>query len=203
MQNWIIDFTERFGYLSILLLTALENVFPPIPSEIILTFGGFMTTYTTLTIPGVIVFATMGSIIGAVILYGLGHFLKENGMEYIIGRFGHVIRVDMQDVHKASSWFNRYGYWTVFFCRMIPLIRSLISIPAGMAKMNLGVFLFYTIAGTLIWNTLLVGGGAILGDSWQEIIHFIDIYSDVAYMLIGLSSVVFIFYWLYIKKREK
>ncbi len=201
MQNWIIEFMEQFGYLSIFLLTTLENVFPPIPSEIILTFGGFMTTYTKLTIPGVIAFATIGSITGALILYWLGHFLKESGMEFIIGRFGHIIRVDMQDVRKASSWFNRYGYWTVFFCRMIPLIRSLISIPAGMAKMNLGLFLLYTIAGTLIWNTLLVGGGAILGDSWQEIIHFIDIYSDAAYMLIGLSSVAFIIYWIYIKKR--
>ncbi|NLB87812.1 MAG: DedA family protein [Syntrophomonadaceae bacterium] len=195
MQNWIIDFMELFGYISILLLTTLENVFPPIPSELILTFGGFMTTYTTLTIPGVVVFATLGSIIGAVILYGLGYFLRENGIEYVINRYGHILRVELQDVHSASSWFKKYGYWTVFFCRMIPLIRSLISIPAGMAKMNLGLFLLYTLAGTLIWNILLVGAGAIVGESWETIIRFMDVYSDVAYLILGLAGIIFVIYW--------
>lgn len=195
MQNWIIDFMEQFGYLSILLLTTLENVFPPIPSEVILTFGGFMTTYTSLTIPGVVVFATLGSVIGAMILYGLGYFLRENGIEYVINSYGHVLRVEMQDVHRANAWFKKYGNWTVFFCRMIPLIRSLISIPAGMAKMNLGLFLVYTIAGTLIWNVLLVGAGAILGESWEAIIRFMDVYSDMVYIILGLAAVIFIIYW--------
>lgn len=195
MQNWIIEFMEQFGYISILLLTTLENIFPPIPSEVILPFGGFMTTYTNLTIPGVVAFATVGSVIGAVILYSLGHLLKENGFEYIINCYGHILRVELQDVHKASSWFQKYGYWTVFFCRMVPLIRSLISIPAGMAKMNLWLFLLYTIAGTLIWNTLLVGAGALLGESWEKIIRFMDVYSDVAYIILGLAGVIFLIYW--------
>lgn len=195
MQNWIIEFMGQFGYISILLLTTLENIFPPIPSEVILPFGGFMTTYTNLTIPGVVAFATVGSVIGAVILYSLGHLLKENGFEYIINRYGHILRVELQDVHKASSWFQKYGYWTVFFCRMVPLIRSLISIPAGMAKMNLWLFLLYTIAGTLIWNTLLVGAGALLGESWEKIIRFMDVYSDVAYIILGLAGVIFLIYW--------
>lgn len=200
MQNWIIEFMEQFGYISILLLTTLENIFPPIPSEVILTFGGFMTTYTNLTIPGVVVFATLGSVIGAVILYELGYFLRENGIEYIMNRYGHILRVDIQDVHQASSWFQKYGYWTVFFCRMVPLIRSLISIPAGMAKMKLWLFLLYTLAGTLIWNTLLVGAGALLGESWEKIIRLMDVYSDVAYATLGLAGIIFIIYW-FVRKR--
>lgn len=202
MQSWIIDFMERFGYLGIFLLITLENVFPPIPSEIILSFGGAMTAYTKLTITGVMVFATAGSVFGAVILYGAGRLLDVNRLERLITRWGHVLRVKAEDIHKADSWFKRYGYRAVFFCRMIPLIRSLISIPAGISQMRFGLFLLYTTAGTFIWNLLLVSGGALLGKSWGKIVKFMDIYSNITYTVLALSTIAFIFLWIYKKRRE-
>src|SRR5690606_26008744 len=101
----------------------------PIPSEIILTFGGFMTTSTELTVFGVIVASTLGSVVGGIMLYAIGLLMDVNRLEKIIERWGHILRLTKEDIHKADSWFNRFGIWTVFFCRMIPLIRSLISIP--------------------------------------------------------------------------
>lgn len=201
MQNWITHFMEQFGYFGIFLMIALENVFPPIPSEVILTFGGFMTTYTDLTVPGVILAATLGSVIGAVILYGIGLLLDVERLEKIIDRWGHILRVKKEDIRKADSWFDKYGYWTVFFCRMIPLIRSLISIPAGMSNMKFGMFLLFTTLGTLIWNVILVSLGALLGDSWEDILAFMDVYSNIAYAVIAVAAVVFVV--LFIRKWKK
>lgn len=201
MQNWITHFMEQFGYFGIFLMIALENVFPPIPSEVILTFGGFMTTYTDLTVPGVILAATLGSVIGAVILYGIGLLLDVERLEKIIDRWGHILRVKKEDIRKADSWFDKYGYWTVFFCRMIPLIRSLISIPAGMSNMKFGMFLLFTTLGTLIWNVILVTLGALLGDSWEDILAFMDVYSNIAYAVIAVAAVVFVV--LFIRKWKK
>ena len=125
MENWITEFMEQYGYLGVFLMIALENVFPPIPSEIILPFGGFMTTYTSMTVPGVVIASTAGSVVGAMILYGIGLLLDVERLEKIIDRFGHILRVTKEDVHKADAWFDKYGIWTVLFCRMVPLIRSL------------------------------------------------------------------------------
>ncbi len=202
MQNWITEFMGQFGYISIFLLITLENVFPPIPSEIILTFGGFMTTTTNLTVPGVVAFATAGSVSGAVILYGIGCVFDVKRLEKMIDRWGHILGVKGKDIHKADSWFKRHGYWAVFLCRMIPLIRSLISIPAGMSKMKFGLFLLYTTAGTLLWNTLLVFGGAFLGESWEKILEFMDVYSHVTYAFLGLGAVAFVLLIIFKKRRE-
>ncbi|MFC0272752.1 DedA family protein [Metabacillus herbersteinensis] len=201
MQNWITEFMEQFGYIGILLMIAFENIFPPIPSEVILTFGGFMTTYTDLTIPGVIVAATIGSVVGAIILYFLGTLLDVERLEKIVDRWGHILRVSKEDIHKADAWFDKYGYWTVLFCRMIPLIRSLISIPAGMSNMKFSLFLLFTTVGTLIWNIVLVSLGAAVGGSWEDIVHFMDIYSTIAYALIGLGIILFLFFFIRKKRR--
>ena len=168
MTNWILNVMEQYGYLGIALIIAIENLFPPIPSELILTFGGFLTTYTNMTILGVIIASTIGSIGGAVILYALGRIFDIEVLQKIIDRWGRILRVKREDLDKANNWFNRYGYWTVFFCRMVPLIRSLISIPAGMAKLNFGLFLLFTTLGTLIWNTVLVSLGALLGETGRS-----------------------------------
>lgn len=196
MNNWITDFMEQFGYLGIFLMIALENVFPPIPSEVILTFGGFMTTKAELTVTGVIIAATAGSLAGAVILYGIGRLLHVERLEQIIDRWGRLLRVKKEDLHKANAWFGKYGYWTVFFCRMIPLIRSLISVPAGMAKMRFSLFLLFTLIGTLIWNVILVLVGAAVGESWEEIVGFMDIYSNIAYAVIGLGIAAVLVLWI-------
>lgn len=201
MENWITDFMEQFGYLGILLLIALENLFPPIPSEVILTFGGFMTTNTSLTPVGVIVVATLGSLIGAIILFYIGHLLGVERLERIVDRWGRMLRVKKEDIRKADAWFDKYGYWAVFLCRMVPLIRSLISLPAGMSGMKLVPFLFFTTLGTLIWNTILVTIGAAVGDNWEQIVAFMDVYSNVAYALIALAVLIVVI--LYIRRARK
>ncbi|AZK47223.1 DedA family protein [Paenibacillus lentus] len=201
MENWITEFMEQFGYIGIFLLIALENVFPPIPSEVILTFGGFMTTYTNMTVVGVIIAATLGSVLGAVILYGAGYILNVDRLEAIIDKWGKYLRLKKEDVRKADAWFDKYGYWTVLFCRMIPLIRSLISIPAGMAKMKFGLFLLFTTIGTLIWNIILVSVGAAVGGSWEKIVEFMDVYSNIAYAVIGAGAIIFLIW--FIRRRKK
>jgi len=200
MENWITEIMEQYGYLGILLLIALENVFPPIPSEVILTFGGFMTTTTNLTVLGVVIFATIGSVIGAIILYGIGMLMDVKRLEKIVDRWGHLLRLTRNDIHSANSWFAKYGAWTVFFCRFIPLIRSLISIPAGMSKMNFGLFLLLTTLGTLIWNIALVNVGAAVGESWDRIVGYMDIYSNIVYVALALLLVLFVA--LFIRKKR-
>ncbi|WP_160036982.1 DedA family protein [Paenibacillus sp. An7] len=203
MENWITSFMEQFGYIGIALIIALENVFPPIPSEIVLPFGGFMTTYTSLTVFWVIVAATIGSVVGAVILYGVGLLLDVERLEKIVDRWGHILRIKKEDIHKADAWFDKYGYWTVLFCRMIPLVRSLISIPAGMSNMKFGLFLVYTTIGTLIWNTILVLVGATLGSNWHEITDFIGVYSNFAYAIIAIAGIAFLIWFFRRNKKAK
>lgn len=201
MENWITDIMSQYGYLGIFLLIMLENIFPPIPSEVILTFGGYMTTQSDMTAMGVILVSTAGSVAGAVILYGLGLQLDVKRLEKIVDRYGRVLRLTRKDIHKADSWFDKYGIWTVLFCRLIPLIRSLISIPAGMSNMKFGLFLLFTTVGTLIWNTILVSVGAAVGDNWESIVGVMDVYSNIAYVvivLVGLAAV-----WWYIQFRKK
>lgn len=199
MENWITTIMEQFGYMGIFLLITIEILFPPIPSEVILTFGGFMTTHTNLSVIGVIIASTIGSVAGAIVLYGIGLLIDINRIEKIIVKWGHVLRLTKKDIHKADDWFSKYGVWTVFFCRFIPLIRSLISLPAGMAHMNFWIFLLLTTIGTLIWNVVLVNIGAAVGGSWETIVGYMDIYSNVAYAVLALLFIIFVV--IFIRKR--
>ena len=201
MENWIIDIMNTFGYIGIFLLITLENVFPPIPSEVILTFGGFMTTTTNMSILGVIAISTFGSVTGAVILYGIGTLLDVERLEKIVDRWGRILRLTEKDIHKANAWFNKFGSWAVFLGRLVPLIRSLISIPAGMAHMNVGKFLLLTTIGTIIWNTILVSAGAALGASWNDILGYFNTYSNAVYLFLGIILVIFMI--LFIRNRRK
>lgn len=205
MENWITNSIEQFGYWGIFLLIALENVFPPIPSEVILTFGGMSTNFTELTIPGVILSATAGSIVGAVILYKIGNLLDVDRLEKIVERWGHILQVKKKDIHRADHWFDKYGYWTVLICRIIPLIRSLISIPAGMSRLNFWLFLLFTTIGTLVWNVILVSVGAKFGESWEEVVQFMELYSNIIYVVIGVVLIAAVVYFVktrMIKKGE-
>lgn len=202
MQEWIVQIMDQFGYWGIALLIAVENVFPPIPSEVILTFGGFMTTYTSLNTWLVALFATVGSVVGALVLYGVGRILKPERLEKLLsGKLGRILRLKPEDVDKADKWFRRKGKATVFFCRFIPIVRSLISIPAGMSKMNMGIFLLLTTVGTSIWNIVLVMLGAFAGASWEKIAGYFDIYGKIALIMIGAAFLIFIF--LFYKSRKK
>ncbi|MGK7376602.1 DedA family protein [Planococcus sp. 1R117A] len=198
MEQWITTIMSDYGYIGIFLLIMLENVFPPIPSEVILTLGGFMTTTTDMTIPGVILASTAGSVSGALILYGIGLLLDVERLEKIVEKYGRILRIKKADIHRADAWFDRYGIWTIFFGRLIPLVRSLISIPAGMANTKFWLFLTFTTLGTLLWNTVLVFVGEAVGENRDQIMEQLDIYSNVVYALIALGGIAAI--WFYVKK---
>jgi len=201
MQSWIIDFMNQFGYGGIIFLIAVENIFPPIPSEVILTFGGFMTTFTTMNVFGVIISATIGSLLGAIILYFIGRFLSHEKIERVLdGKIGKILRLNKDDVYKTYDWFNKKGKFTVFFCRCIPVIRSLISVPAGMSGMKFSVFLIFTILGSLIWNTILVLLGVIASDSWSKIVDGTDIFTKVSNSCNGINCS---YCCIYILQKEK
>lgn len=201
MEQWITQVMEEYGYLGIFLVMVVENLFPPIPSEIVLPFGGFVATMSELTVPLVVAVATLGSIAGAVILYAVGMVLNKPRVHSIVDRWGRWLRIKRQDVDKAFDWFDRYGKWTVFFGRMVPLVRSLISIPAGMARMNFALFLLYTALGSVIWNSLLVGIGAALGSSWRKIAEFVDVYANIIYILLAIAAVSVIV-WLFGRRTD-
>ncbi len=187
MGNFILNVMETYGYIGIFFLIAIENIFPPIPSEVILTFGGFITKSTDLTPVGVILASTIGSLIGAIILYYLGALItkfkwfKKNNLD------------------KTNNWFDKYGQKAVLFGRCIPIIRSLISIPAGINNLNMYIFLLYTVIGSLIWNTLLVYAGVILADNWHIFASLISKYSKVILLIIT----IYIFYKIWKKCIHK
>lgn len=200
MDSWLIHIMNEYGYIGIMLLIAIENIFPPIPSEVILTFGGFMTTTSNLSILGVVISATAGSVVGAIILYVIGLQLDVARLEIIVNKWGHVLRITTKDIHKANDWFNKYGHWTVFFCRFVPLIRSLISVPAGMSNMNIAIFLSLTTLGTPNLNVTLVYLGASVGASWELIIKYMEVYSKIVYIILFLLILALIF--IVIRRRN-
>ncbi|HDM9066044.1 TPA: DedA family protein [Listeria monocytogenes] len=190
METWITSIMADFGYIGIFVLIMVENLFPPIPSEIILTFGGFMTTVTSLNVVMVIIVATLGSVVGAILLYKVASYFGKERLTKIVLKYGRILRLKESDIERAENFFLKYGSWAVFLCRMIPLIRSLISIPAGMTKMKMSKFLILTTAGSLLWNTVLIGLGAMLGESWSEIVVFMDSFSTIIYSIIEILVVV-------------
>lgn len=200
MENWIIEIMNSYGYLGIVLLIALENIFPPIPSEVILTFSGFLTTTSDVTIMGVIIFSTIGSVIGAIILFGIGRLLDVEKLEKIVNRWGHILRLTQKDVQKADAWFRKIGVWAVLIGRLVPIVRSLISIPAGMARMNFGIFLFFTMIGSLIWNSVLVSIGAKLGTSWNTILQYMNLYSNVVLIFLVILFLLLIIWFIKTRK---
>ncbi len=193
MQETIINILNNFGYLGVFSLIMVENLFPPIPSELILLFGGFMTNYTKLTIFGMIIFSTLASLFGAIILYYIGKiFNKERLKKIISGKVGKVLRLKESDIDSSNKWFDTKGQKTVFFCRFIPLIRSLISIPAGMNEMPIKKYISYTLLGSLIWNSILIIIGSIVGENWINILSVLDIYSKYIVILLGIALIVIV-----------
>lgn len=195
MEDLIYKIIEDYGYLGVFLVIVVENVFPPIPSEIVLPFSGFMTTKTALTVPMMIAASTAGSVVGGAILYWIGTMLDVERLEKIVDRWGKYLQLKREDIYKADAWFDRYGIWTVFFCRMVPILRSIISIPAGMSNMKFPLFLVFTLAGTAIWNTILITIGAQLGESWKEILTYIEVYKKFIYVAVVIIAIWILFYF--------
>ena len=203
MQEIILSVMGKYGYVGVFLLIMIENVFPPIPSEVILLFGGFMTTYTKLSIFGIIVASTLGSLFGAIILYYIGKIFNKDRLKKIIsGKLGKILRLKVSDIDNADNWFDNKGNKTVFFCRFIPLVRSLISIPAGMSEMPVFKFLLYTLFGSLIWNTVLIIVGSVVGENWTKIVGILDTYSHIVVIILFIIVVIGI-YFFYRKRSNK
>lgn len=206
MQALIINIMNKFGYLGIMLLIAIENIFPPIPSEVILTFGGFMTKRpnSQINIVGVIIFATIGSLIGALLLYFIGRLLnKEKLIKIVSGKIGKILRLKPKDIEKADTWFDNKGNKTVFFCRFIPIVRSLISIPAGMSDMPFSKFLLYTVLGSTGWNTILVVSGSIVGEKWEAIVTVFDNYTKIVLILLVILFIIAVTLFYHKRKIKK
>ncbi|PWG00254.1 DedA family protein [Levilactobacillus bambusae] len=203
MDNALItELISQFGYLGIAALIALENLFPPIPSELILTFAGFLTLSSTLTIPGVILAATVGAVTGALILYGAGRLVKAERLERWLGsRMGRYLHVRPAHIQRAQRYFQTHGLFAIFFGRFVPVVRSLISIPAGMSSYSLVRFIGFTFAGTLIWNTVLIFAGHLAGNAWPTILTTMKSYSTLliiatGFLLISWAS------WAAFKRRR-
>jgi membrane protein DedA with SNARE-associated domain len=200
MEAIILEVVERFGYGGICLLVMLENVFPPIPSEIILTFGGFLTTFSGLNAWGVVAAATIGSVTGGVILYAVGRLLNADRLERLFASYpARLLRLKKEDVRRSEKWFLKHGEQAVFFCRFVPIVRSLISLPAGAARMRLSAFLILTAAGSLIWNVVLIFLGRAAGEAWGEIVHYMDVYALIAAVLLGAALLLIGF--VFVKRR--
>lgn len=163
---WVTDLVESLGYLGVGLIIALENLVPPIPSELVLPLAGFLAGRGRFSLPLVIVAATVGSVSGALVLYALGRWVGETHLRQFIKRFGRWILVEESDLDRAVDWFHRHGRAGVFFGRLVPLARSFVSVPAGVACMPIWQFVVYTAAGSAVWNTILIGAGWLLGDRW-------------------------------------
>lgn len=202
MKELMIILVERWGYLGVLFLIAVENIFPPIPSEVILTFSGFLTTYTAMGKWGVIWAATAGSLIGALVLYGVGRACSAERLERLLnGRLGQALHFNGDEVHSAFTWFNEKGRSTVLLCRCVPILRSLISIPAGMAGMKMAVFLPFTVLGSFLWNVILVNLGVIAGGAWEQVVEKTGIFGQIVTW--GLVIGVFIGTWALMKRMKR
>jgi membrane protein DedA with SNARE-associated domain len=183
MQDWITNLMNSWGYLGIALLMFLENVVPPIPSELIMPLAGFTATgQGKLSLPLVIAAGTLGSLIGQLPLYYLGKLVGEERLKAWADKYGAWLTVSGDEVTHAKKWFDEHGHKGVVFGRLIPGVRSLLSIPAGMANMNLPKFLLYSLIGTGMWTALLAYLGSLLGKNYEAVSRYIG---PVTYVVLG------------------
>ncbi|MFD7547836.1 MULTISPECIES: DedA family protein [unclassified Streptomyces] len=187
--QWINSLMDELGAPGAGLAIALENLFPPLPSEVILPLAGFAASTGQMNLIAALLWTTAGSVVGALALYGIGAVLGRDRMIAIAAKLP---LVKVADIEKTEAWFNRHGTKAVFFGRMIPIFRSLISIPAGIERMSLPIFLGLTTLGSAIWNTIFVLAGYLLGENWTEVTGYVSAYSKVVLVLAVLAVVAFI-----------
>ena len=174
---------ERLGYFGIALLMFLDNIFPPIPSEIIMPSAGYTASQGTLTLMGVIMAGSIGSLLAAAVLYWIGYQFSHAAIFRFVDRYGKYLFIKTEDVKKSLHWFEQHGHRIVFFGRMVPAVRSLISIPAGMSRMPFWKFMLFSGLGTVIWTTFLACVGFYFGEN-QAFMQ--QIFSRVGYVILSL-----------------
>ena len=189
LANWVQDVINQFGYLGVALLVVIENVFPPIPSEIVLPFAGFVAqqgasavnatadaAQSDTTVVGMMIAATVGSVVGALILYFVSAAIGPERLRQFVERFGKWFGVKSADLVRAEEWFDRRSVVAVLVGRCVPLIRSIVSIPAGFRRMKLTSFVVLTAIGSAVWNIALIGAGAVLGDQWERVGEYVGVF---------------------------
>ena len=196
VAGWAVDLMETLGGPGAGLAIAAENLFPPIPSEVILPLAGFTASQGSFTLAEALFWTTAGSVVGAYVLYLLGVLLGRDRMRAIWDRLP---LVKMSDLDKTEAWFERHGKKTVFFGRMIPIFRSLISIPAGIERMPPLVFGGLTLAGSLIWNSIFVLAGYYLGENWERVEPYADGFQKIVIVLVLIA----ICWWVVHRVREQ
>ncbi|MDR8411423.1 DedA family protein [Nonomuraea sp. 3-1Str] len=189
MTDWLVGLMETLGAPGAGIAIALENLFPPLPSEVILPLAGFTASRGEMDLLDALVWTTLGSVVGALALYWVGALL---GRERVLAIAARIPLVKPADIEKTEAWFLRHGRKTVFFGRMVPLFRSLISIPAGVERMPVMTFLALTTSGSLIWNTIFVMAGYLLGEQWELVETYVGIGSNVVIALVVLAVLVFV-----------
>jgi membrane protein DedA with SNARE-associated domain len=185
IADWAVDVMEAVGAPGAGLLVALENLFPPLPSEVILPLAGFTASQGSFTVAGAIFWTTLGAVVGAVALYWIGAALGRRRLRAVVDRMP---LVDLHDLDRTEAWFERHGKAAVFFGRMIPVFRSLISVPAGIERMSFLAFVLLTTAGSLIWNTIFVLAGYYLGENWHIAEQYAGIFSRVVIVTVAVLA---------------
>jgi membrane protein DedA with SNARE-associated domain len=194
VAGWAVDLMERLGGPGAGLAIALENLFPPVPSEVILPLAGFTASQGSFGLAEAILWTTLGSLVGAIVMYYLGAALGRRRMYAIWDRLP-LVRTD--DLARAEAWFGRHGTKAVFLGRMVPIFRSLISVPAGLERMSLPLFMLLTVAGSAIWNSVFVVAGYVLGEQW----HRVEAYAGVVQSVVILTVVVAVCWWVVSRVR--
>ncbi|WP_240646051.1 DedA family protein [Georgenia sp. SYP-B2076] len=189
VAGWAVSVMETLGGLGAALLIALENLFPPLPSEVILPLAGFTASRGSLGLLEVIIWCTAGSVVGAWVLYGIGALLGRDRTRAIMNWLP---LVKLEDVDRTEAWFLKHGKGTVFLGRMIPIFRSLISIPAGITRMRLPLFTLLTLSGSLVWNTVLILAGYWLGEQWHVVENYVGIFTKVVIVAVVLALAWFV-----------
>ena len=192
LKIWAEQVINTMGYPGLYIIMFLENVFPPIPSEVVLPLAGSLTLSGNFSLLWITVVGMLGSLTGAFVFYGLGKWLGESRVRLLITKYGKYAMLTTEDLDKSLLWFNRYGDRVIFFGRMVPIVRSLISIPAGIASMNLIKFIPLTVIGTALWSFLLALGGRLLGSQWRLIADWINTYQILVEVLVLVAILAFI-----------
>jgi len=192
MTAWIVNIMTSLGYLGIGLLMFLENLFPPIPSELIMPLAGFTAAQGKLNVVGAIAAGVLGTVIGALPWYYAGKFLGEKRLKLWADKYGKWITITSKDIDRSKHWFDRHGVKAVFLCRMVPGVRTLISLPAGIGNMHVVPFLIYSTVGTVLWVGLLTTAGYILGNNYTLVEEYLAPVSKIvlASLVIGLVIII-------------
>lgn len=209
LANWVQDVINQFGYFGVALLVVIENIFPPIPSEIVLPFAGFVAqqgsagvAQSDTSVIGMMIAATIGSVVGALILYVISSAIGPERLRAFVQKFGRWFGVKQTDLLRAEAWFDRRSFVAVLVGRCVPLIRSIVSIPAGFRRMKLTSFILLTAVGSAVWNIALIGAGALLGDQWQRVGKYVGVFQWLVIAAILVLLVRFVYSKLQNRRRQ-